>query len=172
MNPFKMFILIAALFCSGLRRQFATANGESTVGRHSTSTTKYADAAHASRHLLVKIGSDDDHVAVNGVADYPYGLTDDQPAAAGDAINVQFLGSGGTKRLIATGALADNVDVYTAANGQVQGLPSGTVAAIYLIGRTKGAAVQGDDSNYTVEVETHRPLKASVTTGTPTVTVI
>jgi len=161
----KSLILIAsvcALFVSGLRRQFCTANGETTVGRHAHATTKLADGAHASRHLIVKIGSDDDHVTPAGASDLAFGVTDDQPSLAEQPINVQFLGVGvGTKRFIAVGALNDNVAIYQAANGQVQGEP--TVAGTYYrIGRTKGAAVQGDDTLYYVEAVTQEPQKVIV----------
>jgi len=155
----KYFLLIAALFVAGLRQQFCTANGETTVGRHAHATTKLASGAFASRHLLVKLGADDDHVTQCDAATRPYGITDDMPALAGDPINVHFLSaSPGTKRMIAVGALADDADVYVAAGGQVQGLPA-AAGTYYLVGRTKGVAVQSDDTLYYVEVETCFPQK-------------
>ena len=159
---FLPLITVLSLFVGGLRRQFCTANDEGTTGRHSGSTTKLADAAFATRHLLVKIGSDSDHVNVTGAGDRPYGVTDDCPAAGGDPINVRFLtASHGTKRLVATGAIAEDVDVYTAPNGQVQPLP---VAAgnYWHVGRTVRAAAQAGDGNYYVEVETYKPSQVVV----------
>jgi len=158
----KLLFLICALFVSGLRQQFCTANGETTVGRHACATTKLSDGAHGSRHLIVKIGSDDDHITPAGAADLAVGLTDDMPSAAEQPINVHFLGgSVGTKRFISVGALADNLDIYQAAGGKVQGEP--TVAGTYWkIGRTKGAAVQSDDTFYYVEAITQEPTKVIV----------
>jgi len=158
-NKFMLILWsVAALFVAGLRTQFATANGETTVGRHAHATTKLASGAFGSRHLLVKLGADSDHVALTGAADRPIGVTDDMPLLAEVPINVQFLTGPGTKRLIATGAVSEDADVYTAASGQVQPLPvaSGTY---WLVGTTRGAAVQSDDTLYYVEVETCRPVK-------------
>lgn len=158
---------LAACFVGGLRGQFApsgmaTANAESLAQRHADSDSRLADAAFASRHLLVQAGTDKDHVNVCQPGNCPVGVTDDMPILAGDIINVHFLAaSKGTKRLIATAALTNETEVFTAANGQVQSLPN--VAGTYhRIGRTKSASSLSSDNLNIVEVETAYSLKVIV----------
>lgn len=159
MNKFLLILAsLVATFVAGLRQQFTTANGETSVGRHARAFTKLSDGAHASRHLLVKLGSDTDHVAPTGAGDRPIGVTDDQPDAAEEPINVHFLPYGGTKRLIVTAAIAEDADVYTAANGQVQALPT-AAGTYYLVGTTRSASALSTDTLNYVEVETCRPVK-------------
>ena len=156
-----LFTTLAALFVAGLRQQFCTANAETTVGRHAHATTKLADGAFGSRHLLVKLGSDSDHATPSGAADRPYGITDDMPGIAGTPIHVQFLTGPGTKRMISTGALAEDADVYTADGGKVQPLPV-AAGTYWLVGTARGAAIQSDDTLYYVEIESCRPVKLVV----------
>lgn len=161
MNKFILALLaLASLFVGGLRQQFVTANAETTVGTH-RSTTKLSDGAHASRHLLVKLGSDADHVTPTGAGDRPVGVTEDQPSGAESPTVVHYLTYGGTKRLIVTAAIAEDVDVYTAAGGQVQALPT-AAGTYYLVGTTRSASAQSSDTLNYVEVETCRPVKLVV----------
>lgn len=172
MNLHRFFILIlslAALLVGGLRKQFATANAESTTGTHHRALTRLADAAHSYRHLLVKAGSDADHVAVCGAGNLPVGLSDDQPAAAEDPINILLLGiSPQTLRMTCATAIAGETDLYTAANGFVQAEP-GTAGTYYKVGRSKSAGSYVASNVYTIEVEPCAPEKlivlAALTSG-------
>lgn len=162
MKSIRLTILaLVGVFVGGLRSQFATANVETSAGAHKV-LTRRADAALTSRYLLVKSGSDALHSAVCGAADYPIGSTSDTPGAAEDIINVNPLSNSEyTRQLRAATALAAGVDVYTAANGFVQGLP-GTAGTVYKVGRTVAAAVQEASNSYTVEVAPCSPVKTLV----------
>lgn len=162
MKASRLSLLSAvALFVGGLRQAFATANVETASGSHKV-LTRRADAALSSRYLLVKSGSDALHAAVCGAADYPIGSTSDTPGAAEDIINVNPLSNSEyTRQLRAATALAAGVDVYTAANGFVQALPS-SAGTYYKVGRTVAAAVQEASGSFTVEVATQSPGKTLV----------
>lgn len=157
----KLFLLIAACFVGGLRSQFATANVETAAGTHKV-LTRRSDAALTSRHLLVKAGSDALHAAVCGAGDYPIGSTTDSPAAAEEILNVNPLNNSEyTRRLRCATALAANIDVYTAANGFVQGEPA-AAGTYYKVGRTVALAVQEAANSYVVEVAPCAPVKLIV----------
>lgn len=99
------------------------------------SMTKIADAALATQHLLVKFGSDADHIAVAGAADKAIGTCADTPAAD-EAAAVHLLGSfPGSVTMIASGTIAVGADVFAAASGKVAA--TGTI----LVGRALTAGV-------------------------------
>lgn len=151
----------AALFVSGLRDQFATANAETATGTNET-LTRLSDAQFTSTHCLVKKGTDDFHVNLAGASDYPIGSTTDCPFAAEDPLNVTPLNdSKHTRRLRCATALGNDIDVYTAASGFVQAEP-GTAGVYYKVGRTVALAVQELSSNYIVEVAPCAPQKMTV----------
>jgi hypothetical protein len=150
-----------SLFCSGLRENFATANVETATGTDKVFTRR-ADAAHTYTHLLVKTGSDAFHVAVAGAADRPFGSTSDAPDNAEDIVHVDPLErTDSSRRLRCATALAADIDVYTAANGFVQGEPT-TAGVYWLVGRTAALAVQEASGLYTVQVVTRAPVKLTV----------
>ena len=156
-----MLISFLSLFVSGLREQFCTANVETAAGTHKV-LSRRADAAHSTRYLLVKQGTDALHAAVAGAGDYPIGSTSDTPAAAEDLLNVNPLSNSEyTRQLRATTALAAGVDVYGAANGFVTALPS-VAGTYYKVGQTVAAAVQEASSLYAVEVAPSAPVKTLV----------
>ncbi len=87
--------------------------------------TKIADAAQAIQHLLVKFGSDADHIAIAGVADSPIGTCLDTPAL-GDSAAVALLGCADESRsMVASEAIAAGSRVFAAADGKVSDLPDG-----------------------------------------------
>lgn len=164
MKHFKLlFLSFAALFCGGLRDQFCTANGEGAAGTHHQNVTKLADAGFSYRHLFVKAGTDADHVNVCGATDVPIGITDDQPNAAGDPIQVAVLGiSERTRLAICTTALGNEIDLYVGANGYAIALPA-TAGTYYKVGRSKQAAQPTEVSNiYEIEFEPCSPQKTIV----------
>lgn len=155
MKTLRLSLLsIAALFIGGLRNQFATANAEGTTGSHGHAIHRYADAAITTRYLLVKKGSDNDHIAVAGAADLPYGTVADEPAL-GDRVAIQLLGKGPTKKMVASAALASGVEVFTAAAGKVQGRPSASGTYWYLGVTCNSSAADGD----VLEVNDTAPVK-------------
>ncbi len=122
MNRIKLIILaMLAQFVGGLRGQFATPNAtaEGTAGTHKESVTRIADSTLTTKYLLVKKGTDNNHIAVADSADIPYGVCPDEPTA-GDSVTVLLLGKGATKKMIAHEAMATiGVRVYAYTGGKV-----------------------------------------------------
>jgi hypothetical protein len=117
-----------------------------TDGIHATGKiTLRADAALATRYLIVKRGSDADHVAVCGVADKPLGVCLDEPSAAEEPATIGLLGGlHGTILGVASEAIAADADVFTAANGKLQDEPA-VAGTYYLIGKSVTAATGDGD---------------------------
>lgn len=115
-------------------------------GTHEGSITKAADAAITERHLLGKIGSASDRIAICGAADTPVGVITDEAAEAGDLVSVALLGSSRqTVKMIASAAIAQGAFVEPAANGRVQTLGAG-VGAHHVVGRALDAASAAGDA--------------------------
>lgn len=115
-------------------------------GRHSTGNlSKKADAVIATRYLLVKFGTDVDHIALAGAADIPLGVCTDLAEAIEDPVNVHLLGSApGTQFMVASAAIALGDFLQPAANGQVATLTA-AAGTHYNVGRALNAAgAQGD----------------------------
>jgi len=125
-------------------------------GTHAGSISRKADAA-ASEYLLVKKGSDADHVAVCGVADVPIGVLASVPTAAEDDVTVNLLGCApSTRIMIASEAIAAGVEVYTAAAGKIQ--DATTSVTYYKVGVSLTAA----GANEEIEVDPCNPIKVVV----------
>lgn len=122
--------------------------------------TRRADAAISTRFLLVKVGTDANHVAIAGTADIPLGIAQDEAAAAEDRIAVQLLGSAGsTKRVVASAAIAVDAMLVAAANGKVRTLPV-AAGTYYIVGRALEAA--GADGDV-IEMDPCFPIQRVVT---------
>lgn len=128
-------------------------------GTHEGSITRKVDAAIATRYLLAKEGTDDDHVDKCGVADIPIGVMTDEAKAAEDNIAIELLG--GSKRtllMVASEAIDAGEYVYTAALGKIQNEPA-VAGTYYLVGKAlSDAAADGD----LVEVQHCLPIKVVV----------
>lgn len=112
------------------------AEGTSETGNRSY----LADAVFSARHLVVKVGSDANHVDLAGTADIALGVIDDQADAIDDPVNVQLLGAKrGTVKMTASAAITAGAMVVTAASGKIRTLP-GTTGTYYIIGRAREAA--------------------------------
>ena len=86
---------------------------------HRETITKKADAA-IGRYLLVKFGTDGDHVNIAGAGDVPIAATGDESAAAEDLIVLKMLGQyPGSIKLTANTAITAGSAVYSAAAGKV-----------------------------------------------------
>ena len=128
-------------------------------GVHAGSITKKADAAIATRYLVVKIGSDIDHIAVAGTADIALGIASDEAAAAEDLVAVQLLGSSSeTRKVVASAVIAAGDFVVTAAAGQVRTLPA-TTGTYFILGRALNAAAAAGDI---VEIDSCLPTQRVV----------
>jgi hypothetical protein len=120
--------------------------------------TKLADAAQALRHVLVKIGSDADHVAVTTAnTEIPLGVCDDEASAAEDNVNIQILGNKqGTILMVAHAAIDAGDMLVPAAAGRVQTIDGLSSVTTYIVGRALNAATtQGD----LVEVQHCMPVQ-------------
>lgn len=139
----------------GITALNAITSGSNPSGKAS----RLADAAHAYRYLLVKTGSDINHMAVSGASDLPLGPCFDQPSEAEHSGGVNFLGAvQGTVLMVASAAIAAGVDLFTAANGEVQAEP--TVAGTYYkVGRSVDASTGAHEE---LEVEPCAPVKLIV----------
>jgi len=145
--------LLAAAF--GYRHRNQVLLGNIAEGTHEDSITKLADAAQTTRHLLVKIGTDADHIAVCGASNDPLGVCNDEPSAAEREANVILLGvTHNTVLMVASEAIPAGERVYTAASGKVQDEPS-AAGTYYCVGRALTAA--GDDGDV-IEVEPCFPI--------------
>lgn len=117
------------------------------VPLHCKSRTYTLDSAitQGTYAVLVKRGTDDNHVDVCGAADLPIGVIYNEggaAAAAGDRATVHFLQ--GTIKLPATAAIAIGAQVFTVANGAAQPLPTAS-GTYYWFGRARTAAGASGD---------------------------
>ena len=114
-------------------------------GTHEGGITKFTDAAITERHLLGKIGSAADRIAVCGAADIPVGMITDEASAAAEPVSVSLLGSArGTVRMVASAAIVQGALLEPAASGRVQTLGAGA-GTHHVVGRALDAAgVAGD----------------------------
>lgn len=129
------------------------------VSQHVGSFTKRADAALATRFLLVKQGTDVNHIAVAGAADIAYGVATDEAAAAEDLVAVAILGAQDkTLPMVASAAIAADAFVVSAAGGKIRTLPA-TTGTYYIIGKAlEAAAADGDP----IEVASCFPIQRVV----------
>jgi len=117
--------------------------------------TKKADAAIATKYLLVKVGTDADHVAACGATDRPLGVCYDEADAAEDYVAVFTFGAAGeTLLMIANGAVTMGDLLYTAASGKVS---SYAAAGSFCVGRALTTATADGDQ---VEVDPRGPALA------------
>jgi predicted RecA/RadA family phage recombinase len=118
-----------------------------------------ADAALATRHYLVKVGSDANHVAVIAAAsDEPMGVCIDEAEAAEDDVSVKLLGAcKGTVLMVANETITAGEDVYSGTDGRVQDLP-GTAGTYWKVGRS----VTASTADLEIEVEPCLPRKLVV----------
>jgi len=114
-------------------------------GTHAGGVTRKTDAAIATRHLLVKVGSDASHVAACGASEVPIGTVPDEASAAEENVEVALLGCApSTRKMVASEAIDAGEKVYTAASGKVQDLPAGA-GTYYCVGTAlTPASADGD----------------------------
>lgn len=132
------------------RRLLALAN--IAEGTHADGNiTLKADAAMAVRHLLVKEGSDINHVAVcTAQTDRPIGVVNDEADAAEDFVNVQLFGAvKGTILMVAGAAITAGDEVTASSDGDYDGYvttaPTSGAGTYYIVGRAMNAATAAGD---------------------------
>ena len=148
MNP-TIIIAVAALLAlpvvpflaRAYRRAGLTGAVNIAEGTHLNSDTRFAEEAIATKYLLVKKGTAELGILINGVNDRPCGVCTDSPAS-GDEGDVTFFGARNETLLVVPAAnIAVNTEVYTAAGGKVSAEP--TVAGTYYrVGVTKRDLIQ------------------------------
>jgi hypothetical protein len=115
-------------------------------GTHEAGLTKKCDAVLSDATLLVKTGTDADHVAVTAaVTDIPLGPIEAATDAIEDNVGILLLGKGRTKLGIASGAIAVGDRLTPAAAGKVAAYTSGSAC---FIGRALTAAADGEAVEY------------------------
>ena len=146
---------LVALLASRPRGHQLTALANVFEGTHQGAVSKLTDSALTVRDLLVKFGSDSDHIAINTDGDIPLGVCNDEATAAEERRNVLLLGvHESTIIMIASEVIAVGAAVYTEDGGKIQNLP-GDAGTYYHIGYALNAAA-GDDSD--VEVQHMAPV--------------
>ena len=114
-------------------------------GTHEGNITREADAAITERHLLGKIGSASDRVALCGASDIPIGVITDEAEDTGDLVNVALLGSArSTLLMVASAAITQGALLEPAASGRVQTLGGGA-GTHHVVGRALNAAAAAGD---------------------------
>lgn len=175
MKPIQTLLAVIAGLALAFRRSLygddrliAANTNPPTCGTHDDGKiSRLPDAALSVRHLLVKKGSDGDHIDVNGASDMPLGTVPDTASSAQVTEGLVYktvllLGHGDTKIMVASEAISAGDDVYTAANGKVQDLPSGA-GTYYKVGKALTAAAANNDG---IEVASCPPTLKVVFTQT------
>lgn len=150
MNTLTILALIIglvaiALACGWLRRNardYSICLENVGEGTHDGGrVTLKADAAVGTRYLLAKRGTDVDHVDICGASDVPLGVFTDEAAAIEDQVGVELLGANTrTLLMVASETMTFDDDVYAAASGKVQDLPTGA-GTYYKVGKAVSAGV-------------------------------
>lgn len=104
---------------------------------------RLADAAQATRHLLFKVGSDANHVAViAAAANQPLGWCYDSPEAAEDSVGIQLFGGPDTVLGVAGATIAAGAKLYSKGDGKVMGTPT-SAGTYWLVGEAVTAGTDG-----------------------------
>lgn len=127
------------------------------VTTHCGSVRRLADGAIATRHLLMKKGTDDVDVATCGASNVPLG-TVDNTVADNEEVDLLLLGGERTQKMVASEALGVGELLFTAASGKVSNL-SATSGTYYQVGVALTAAAADGD---VMEVLTCPPVKVTV----------
>lgn len=151
--------VVAALCARHSRRRNQLIACNIAEGTHDQALSKLTDAAITVRHYLYKFGSDAQHIAVMAAtSDVPLGTVPDEASAAEEAVSVQLLGKGPTKKMVASEAMTVGDEVFTTATGKVQDRPAGA-GTYWCIGIALTAA--GADGDI-IEVQDCVPVRVVI----------
>lgn len=107
--------------------------------------TRLSDAAHALRDLLVKVGSDADHIAVADAGDLPIGICPDMPSGANQEVAVLLPGCAAeTQEAPCSEAIGAGVPIFGADDGKVSLLPA-AAGTYYRVGTSINATAAADE---------------------------
>lgn len=115
-------------------------------GTHAEAKTYLTDAAITTRHLLYKVGTDANHIAVCGSTSVPLGTVDDEATAAEEYVAVQLMGKGSTKRVVASGAVSAGALVYLGASGKVASSGTQCIGVALTAASTDGDIIEMIDT--------------------------
>ena len=106
--------------------------------------TVYFDEAVTTKNLLMKAGTDSDHVAICGASDTPKGFCPDE-GAAGDEAELRLLGGAPceTGLGVASGSISADDRLVPAASGKVKTLPA-TSGTYWIVGKAIKSAADGE----------------------------
>ena len=150
-----VLLLAAALWFVGnksaLSEDFANSQIVSTTPE-GQATFPLADNAFTSRYLLAKPGSTALAIDVSDGTVAPLGIVEDETPSDGDLtypLNVALLGAViGTRRAVASAAIAANATLVADAGGKVKTLPV-AAGTYYVVGKAFGAAgADGDQIQF------------------------
>lgn len=150
-----MILAVAAMVHSFRGLRLAGNTYDAAVETHDCAITRTNDVPLPTRHLLWQQGSTDGGVALAVAASIPLGTIDNTETATGVRQSVLLLGKGPTKKMVANGAIAAGVRVFTAAGGKVSPTHGAT---FYQVGIALTAA--GADNDI-IEVADCTPVKTN-----------
>lgn len=153
----KSLALLAALAMSAIAASFqrllrprSIALANIAEGVHGSGILNFrTDAAHSTRYLLVKRGTDDAHVAIAAAVDTPLYICQDEATAAEDPVAcLAIAAASSTVKVVTdgTGALAAGDVLVPAAGGKVKKIAAGA-GNYYVVGIATAAvaATDGDE---------------------------
>jgi hypothetical protein len=154
--------LFAVLLLGSARTGFDVVHAANIgVGTHQQ-LTRYAEVAIPRRNLLVKQGTAENQILINGVADRPLGTivdTADTAHLTDEPKGVELLGiAARTLLMVSAAAIPVNVDVFAAADGKVSVLPVAD-GTYWCVGRSVTSVAAADVE---VEVAHCRPFQVVV----------
>ena len=152
----RLITAVLAAIAAMCRPRYDIALANIAEGTHENGVTRLTDAAMTTRHLLVKGGTDEDHIDICGASDLPMGVCPDEASAAEEYVTVLLPGCAESTRLmVASEAIDAHAEVFTAANGKVQNAPS-AAGTYYRVGRAlKASSDDGDE----IEVDPYPPTE-------------
>lgn len=161
-----LIIGLVALFAIGWRMSHPSnligfANTyEEAVPTHQDTATRLLDADVSTRHLLFTRGTGDTTIKAAGASDLPVGTVDDT-GTAGEPVSLLLLGKGKTKKMVASEAITVGEQVFAAASGKVQDLPTGA-GTYWCVGIAQTASTA---DGQLIEVQDCVPYPVTVSAG-------
>lgn len=137
-------------------------------GVHDANVTRLTDAAITTRFLIVKVGTDTDHIAVAGAQDIGIGVVADEADAAERNVTVGLFGRGPTKRMVASEAIAVGGKCFQAASGKIAASGTNFVGIALRAAAADGDVIEVNDtlrSANPVEIVTATNVITAAETG-------
>ncbi|MDR2807191.1 MAG: DUF2190 family protein [Puniceicoccales bacterium] len=129
------------------------------IGTHEDSITKRAKTAIQRNRLVVLDTADPESVSLSNTTSIPFGVSSDE-AAAGEILNINFLGCSNTIDIVADGTIAAGKLLIPGQDGKVAAMP-GTPGTYTCIGIALATVSDGE----VVEVLTSLPYQHTIPSG-------